>query len=76
VILAQGNSYQRLGLKDGDVITTVDGQQVRDPQQAFQKLNKMQPPHVEAISDLQQKALPNPQDVIVDQQSRGPAQDQ
>jgi type II secretory pathway component PulC len=73
---AQGNLYQRFGLKDGDVITTVDGQQVRDPQEAFQKLNEMQPPHVEAIIDLQQEALPNPQDVNVDQQSRSPAQDQ
>lgn len=35
----QGGTYQKLGLKNGDVIKTVDGQAVNDPTKAFEMLS-------------------------------------
>jgi general secretion pathway protein C len=59
---SQGSGYQKLGLKDGDVITTVDGQQVDNPQQAFQKLSESKAQNIDIVRD--------------GETSRSPAQDQ
>jgi type II secretory pathway component PulC len=69
---AQGNAYQKLGLKDGDAITNIDGQRVNDPQQAFQKLSESKPHEVDVVRDGEKEMLP--QDTNVDEDFRSPAQ--
>src|SRR4051812_6909683 len=36
-----GGKYQKLGLKDGDTVTAVDGQPVTDPAHAFKMLHQL-----------------------------------
>jgi general secretion pathway protein C len=49
-------NFQKLGLKNGDVIKGVDGQAVNDPAQALQKLNN-KPKKVQVVRNGQDETL-------------------
>lgn len=58
----KGSTYEKLGLKNGDVIKSANGQPIKDPQHAFQILSTSKTTNLEVVRDGAQ------QNMQVDQQ--------